>query len=179
LNDSKILSDITFFNLAENEHKTIDIKLRKEIAGTKIIGKVNLENILSLFELSKASTDIIKKNGVVIIWIEPEKEPTKHIFNDIPLLKNELENWGGYFLFLTSSTSEMNNFHPESLKGLPVNSLFASDNQMNMFKKSIELLNPPEISLPFVILADSAGEILFASAGYRIGIGEQILKHIK
>lgn len=179
LNYSKILSDITFFNLAENEHKTLDIKLRKEIAGTKIIGKVNLENILTLYDLSKVSAGNIKKNGVVIIWIEPDKEPTKHIFNDIPLLKNELEIWGGYFLFLTSSTVELNNFHAESHKGLPVNSLFASDNQMNIFRKSIELLTPPEVSLPFVVLADSSGEILFASAGYRIGIGEQILKHIK
>jgi hypothetical protein len=31
LNDSKILSDITFFDLRENEHKTINVRLRRDI----------------------------------------------------------------------------------------------------------------------------------------------------
>ena len=38
LNDSKILSNISFFDLFENEHKTIEVKLRKDINEKKILG---------------------------------------------------------------------------------------------------------------------------------------------
>jgi hypothetical protein len=43
LNDGKILSNISFFDLFENEHKTIEVNLRKDISDNKILGKVNLQ----------------------------------------------------------------------------------------------------------------------------------------
>ena len=43
LNDSKILSNITFFDLSENEHKTIDVKLRKDIQENKILERLILK----------------------------------------------------------------------------------------------------------------------------------------
>ena len=40
LNDSKILSNISFFDLAENEHKTIDVKIRKDILKKRYLAKL-------------------------------------------------------------------------------------------------------------------------------------------
>ena len=37
--------------------------------------------------------------GLVIIWIDPEKEPTRHIFNDLPFLKANLIPGEENFLF--------------------------------------------------------------------------------
>jgi hypothetical protein len=42
ISDSKILSAILFFTLTENEHKTLNIKIRKEMSPPKILGKINL-----------------------------------------------------------------------------------------------------------------------------------------
>ena len=39
LNDSKILSDISFFDLSENEHKTVEVKIRKDLSENKILGQ--------------------------------------------------------------------------------------------------------------------------------------------
>ena len=41
LNDSKILSNISFFDLYENGHKTIDVKIRKDTTVNKIPGKID------------------------------------------------------------------------------------------------------------------------------------------
>jgi transglutaminase-like putative cysteine protease len=179
LNDSKILSNISFFDLSENEHKKIDVKLRKEVFDNKILGRIDLDNVISLFDNKKNNLDRIKDKGVVLIWIEPDKEPTKHIFNDLPLLKRELDSWGGYFLFLSGSLQDGKGFKPEEMKGLPANSLFSIDNQQDALKTSSKNCTPAERSLPYIIMTDKEGNILFTSSGYRIGIGEQILKHIK
>lgn len=179
LNDSKILSKLTFFELSENEHKTIDVRLRRDIQENKILGKINLKNVINLLDATKVSTQDFENKGLVIIWIEPDKEPTKHIFNDLPLLKQELDAWGGYFLFLTGSLRDMKSFDPGIIKGLPDKTLFGTDDQMAVLKSSLDINPSPDTRLPFVVLSDNEGNILFTSAGYMIGIGEQILKHIK
>jgi transglutaminase-like putative cysteine protease len=173
LSDSKILSNISFFDLSENEHKTIDVKIRKDASEKKILGKIDLKKIYTLSHLHNSSQSYVNDKGLVIIWIDPEKEPTKHIFNDLPLLKTELDVWGGKFLFLSDS----NSFNPENVKGLPANSSFGIDNQMSVLKNSLKLNLPPELNLPVVLITDRDGNILFISTGYRIGIGEQILKY--
>jgi transglutaminase-like putative cysteine protease len=179
LNDSKILSSITFFNLSENEHKTIVVKLRKDNSENKILGKINLKNIIKLFDDNKVTLDQVKDKGVVIFWMEPDKEPAKHILNDLPLLKSELDSWGGYFLFLSSSLQDWKRFKPEELKGLPAKSFFGADNQLEILRNSMVIKPLSELRLPYAVMVDKNENILFTSAGYRIGIGEQILKHVK
>lgn len=180
LNDSKILSHISFFDISENEHKTIEVNLRKDISENKTQGKIDLRNIAGLFDENKITLKRITDKGVVIIWIEPDKEPTKHIFNDLPLVKSELDSWGGTFLFLSASLQDGSEFKPEELKGLPTNSWFSTDNLLGVLKKTLETTNSlSDIQLPYVLMSDKNGNILFTSSGYRIGIGEQILKHIK
>jgi transglutaminase-like putative cysteine protease len=179
LNDSKILSNISFFDLSENEHKTIQVKLRKDTSDNKIPSKIDLTNIISLFNHSKIESGRINDKGVAIIWIEPDKEPTKHILNDLPLIKNDLDLWGGYFLFLSGSPGSISGFKPEELKGLPANSLFGVDDQMGGLKNISGCTAASDVSLPYILLVDKSSNILFTSQGYRIGIGEQILKHIK
>lgn len=179
LNDSKILSNIFFFDLSENEHKAIEVKLRKDITDNKILGRIDLENVVGLFKGNRIDPERITDKGVAIIWIEPDREPTKHIFNDLPILKKELDSWGGYFLFLSDVLQDWDGFKPEKINGLPVNTIFGTDNKMGLFKNISGCNASSEINLPYVVLADRNGNILFTSTGYRIGIGEQILKHIK
>ena len=179
INDDKILSTITFFDLSEDEHKTVDVQIRKNLSENMIQGEINLENVINLFDETRVTLEKINDNGVVIIWIEPDKEPSKHIFNDLPVLKSELDSWGGYFLFLSGVSMDGNGFNPESIKGLPQNCLFGIDNNLGVLKNLLKEKSTAEVSLPYVIQADKNGNILFSSMGYRIGIGEQILIHIK
>jgi transglutaminase-like putative cysteine protease len=174
LNDSRILSNISFFDLSANEHKTLNITTRKETAEKNIAGKIDLAKFSELSSVRDLSQCCARDNGLVIIWIDPEKEPSKHIFNDLPLLKEELDSWGGKFLFLSDSP-----FNHMALTGLPANSTFAVDRNMNALKNFVKFNSPVEIVSPVVLVADRDGNIVFVSNGYRIGIGEQILKFIK
>jgi transglutaminase-like putative cysteine protease len=179
LNNSKILSRISFFKLSENERKSVNINLRKDITENKMLGKINLNNILELIPDKNSKLCRGNDKGLVIIWIEPDKEPTKHIFNDLPLLKSELDEWGGDFIFLSTSQQDKNTFDPENLKGLPDLTHFSTDNNLEVLKKSIELSEPADIRFPYVVMTDKNGNIVFTSSGYRIGIGEQLLKNTR
>jgi hypothetical protein len=178
LNDSRILSNISFFDLSENEHKKVEVKIRKDFVEKKILGSIDLKKISSLYHLDNSSQACAKNSGVVIIWIDPEKEPTKHIFNDLPYLKSELDALGTRFLFL-SDTQNVSRFNKEHIKGLPANSSFGADSNMSLLKNSMNLNLSTDRDLPVVLVSDQNGNIVFTSIGYRIGIGEQILKYLK
>ena len=177
--NNSILSNISFFDLSENEHKIVEVNLRKDNLLPKVSGKLDLKNITTLFNESKIPFDRITEKGVTIIWIEPEKEPTKHIFNDLPKFKSEFDSWGGYFLFLYGELPDRSIFRPEELKGFPTNSLFGIDSEMTTLKSISGCTATSDINLPYVVMTDKNGNILFTSAGYRIGVGEQILKYLK
>jgi hypothetical protein len=178
ITDERILSDLTFFELRESEHRELVISLRKENGEKKILGKFDLRKVNNLFDNNNSLRNSIEKQGLVIIWFDPDKEPTKHIFNDLPLLKAELDSWGGYFVFLNGKSSISAGFDPASLKGLPLNSLFANDTNMEILDSSISNEMLPGENLPVVMITDNKGNIIYISAGYRIGIGEQILKQV-
>ena len=180
INDSKILSSETFFELKGNEHKKIEVRLRKDNSAPVILGSVKTDSKFSMSDGSvKKISDLLAK-GLVIAWIEPDKEPTKHVLNDLPHLKKELDKWGGSFVFLTDPESHTGSLTAAQLKSLPGNSKAGSDSNSDMLKQLCGgAVSCSNVRLPLVILVNSRGNILFRSEGYRIGIGEQILKTIR
>ena len=155
LTGSRILSSLSFFDLSDGEHKTVEVKIRKDITGNKILGKIDLKSIISLFDTPGVTREKILEKGVVILWIEPDKEPTKHIFNDLPHLKSELDEWGGYFLFLTDPALKWEGFKNEELKSLPANLFCGYDNKL--LYSDFKSFDPSGIRLPFVVVADREG----------------------
>ena len=176
MNDGKILSTLSFFELKENEHKAIDIKLRKDVSPEEILGTIDLNIKISLPDKSGITFKSIADKGIVLAWIDPDKEPTKHLFNDLPLLKSELDSWGGYFIFLSCQSEASNNFKLESIKGLPANSLSSVDIDSKILQEITKCDSLSDIHYPFLVLTDKNGNIILKSEGYAIGIGEQILQ---
>jgi transglutaminase-like putative cysteine protease len=179
ISDSRILSTLSFFDLKENEHKDLKIEIKKDITPAEILGTFDPKTKIVLSGNRQLSMDSIAAKGIVIIWIEPEKEPTKHIFNDLPLLKTELDNWGGSFVFLTLPDDNVKYFNFPELKGLPEKSFFGMDNSNEILKKASNDIPLSDIRLPYIVLIDKNNNIIFRSEGYRIGIGEQILRKVR
>ncbi len=173
LESGKILVSLDFFDLAENEHKKIEVKLRKDPAAGRILGKIDLSSVRSLVNSLGQKNETLSSKGMVFLWIDPESEPARHFFNDLPHLKKEFDDWGGCFIFLADPASKWEGFRPDELKRMPENLISAHDREIliKTFGK--------EIKLPFVAVSDKNGNIVYTSSGYKIGIGEQILKYIR
>lgn len=179
LDNGRILTRISFFDLSANEHKVLEVEIRKDKSERQILGKADLEKIYSTYNLDNTSRACMKEKGVVLVWFEPDKEPTRHIFNDLPLLKNELDAWGGKFIFISDSLQNGNTSGRQDADGLPDNSSFFTDNKLIAFRQLIKLTDESALNLPEVIVSDKNGNIVYHSAGYKTGIGEQILRNLR
>jgi len=171
-----VLSSVRFFDLEAGERKTVKIELRKQIKPALVMGKIDLDQAFE-HDSIKRNLAAYADTGLIIIWIDNDKEPSKHILNDIPLVRKEFDELGCQLIFLSAPFLKSASYKPELVKGLPGKSLFGFDEDLSILK-SVYGRSPTEIQMPFVLYTDNHGNIYYKSEGYRIGIGEQILKSI-
>lgn len=176
--NGNVLASVSFFRLNPGEKKTITVSLRDIPESEATGGKINLTGELLTRSGEKVNPVSVAVKGIVFIWIEPGREPTRHLLNDLPRLKGEYDAWGGSFIFLTDPARTPDDFTPEDITGTPGNSIFVSDPGLKFMTSALGGVASGR-PLPVVICCNRDGEILFSSEGYRIGTAEQILKKIR
>ncbi len=180
LNDGRILSNISFFDLNPGQHVSVDIKLRKDAPDTEIKGVIDLVALKRLIRDKNYPAAGEPDKGVILAFLEPEKEPSKHFLNDLPGLKADLDTWGGHLIFMiTDSSKNSKVFNLPDYNGLPANSVSVNVEGIDVLKKIWISGSLPDKIYPLIILSDKKGDVLYKSSGYRIGIGDQILKILK
>lgn len=180
-NDGSVTIDTRYFEIDEKEKKTLDIKLPKIEGRIQVQGIVDPNTTVTLNDGRKKSLkELMNKKGLVICFADPDKEPTKHILQDLPLVKQLIEEWGGGILFAVPDDKLSKAFNASVFKDLPKQSLWITDNNRELLKSvagalQIDFSN----NFPLTIYLSTSGGILYSSQGYRIGIGENIIKTIE
>lgn len=170
-----------FFSLKKQQkiHKTNTLLPLESIQ--KIFG--NLDTTLHFQDMQQKKhtlTSLLREKGAVFAILDPSKEPTRHIMVDIPLLKKEFDAQKVPFVFIIPQDKLTTNFSTKNYKRLPQNSLFVIDAKNKFTRKILNSANLSKDSFyPIVIFANKKGEISFLSTGYRIGIGESLLKQMQ
>lgn len=177
-----VLSRIVYFEVKSGETKEVEVKVRESKIDEKPWGKINTEDFLLENYTTKQNVKLseqINNKPFVIIFIDPDKEPTKHVMVDLRPVKNNFEKWGGSVIFLIKPKN-ISGFKKEVFQGLPNQSQFFIDYNESLLKeiskqKALFLEN----DLPVIILGDSNGNLTYFSKGYKIGVGEQLVKNLK
>jgi len=180
LTDGTVLTKLSFFNLRKDETKTVKMELRSSQVKPVIYGKLALS---SGFEKEEGG-EKIKINSlpvektVVLIWIDPDKEPTKHVLLDFQNLKEKFEKWGCGILIIKPGDLKKAKLNKEIMNNLPAQSIHCIDENkvvLNAVKKSTGAHTK---NLPVITVLNNSGEIVYYSEGYKIGVGEQVAKAI-
>lgn len=176
--NGNVMSSVSFLELKPGEDMKLEVDLR-DLPESNLTGtRISLVPTIQLFSGENVSLSSLSGKGLVLVWMEPGKEPTRHLLNDLPGLKEEFDEWGGRFLFITDPDRTPRGFTPETVSGTPENTLFANDPGLGLLR-SLTDNGSRERALPVVICCNSSGEVLFSSEGYRIGTGQQMLKKIR
>lgn len=179
-NDGSVTSDIRYFTLNEGETKALDIALPKTEGRIQVRGIVDMNNRITLADGTETSLkSIANGKGIIICFADPDKEPTKHVLQDIPYQQAELNEWGGGILFLVPDDKISKAFDASVFKGLPDQSVWGVDKNRNLLNTAASALQIEfSNNFPLMIYLSDIGGILYSSEGYQIGIPENILKTI-
>ncbi len=171
-----VLADLTFFNLEENKIDDLNIELRKDYAPVQVIGKI--DNMKGFIKMISGEDKSVNKKGIILAWLDPEKEPSRHFIADLLQNKKELDKWNGSIILLFRSEKEKDLFLNKNTGGLPLKTktTVATDGSLESFQKIVQKKTIAD--LPVVTFIDQGGYIIYYSEGYKIGIGDEILRHL-
>jgi hypothetical protein len=114
----------------------------------------------------------------VLVLLDPDKEPSKHILNDLGPYVDHFNKWGGQFVFAMSSEKAAQAGVLKTYK-LPAKSESGIDKNGNMLNAVSAIYGDGlKDKLPLVLFCDESGNVFMFSSGYKIGAGEQLLKVI-
>lgn len=169
-----VLSSLEFFSISSGEHVTREIKLRETENELEDHGNLDL---IAFHELPGIDSGPVNQSlPLLLAFIEPDKEPTKHFLNDLARVKHDVESWGGKVVMVVREGYDLDE---GQLKGLPEKTTILKAVPGQVLESLWVSGTRPTLNNPVVIIASPDGKIRFLSAGYRIGTAEQILRIIK
>jgi hypothetical protein len=178
LENGTVLSTLTFFTLGKGRWTTVPVSLRVLPGETKPSGKLNLDALqLGIQgEDSRSLADLSSGKRMVIILLDPDKEPSKHVLDELGSYAAQFNHWNGRFLFVMPP-HKINQARILEFFDLPSDNLQGTDLNSNILNDLEKVYGPGlKDRLPLVALCDKDGNVFFFSAGYKIGLGEQLLK---
>ena len=180
--DGSVLSSLTFFEVQKGKTASVDVTVRETRTNPASWAVLDTTG-LAISDLKTGNINslgnLLTPDGAVLVWIDPDKEPTRHVMIDIAATGNTFERWGGRLIFLLDKTKVNSSLNLTNYKGLPTQHIYAFD-QNNEIIGQIEKLKGHALSgnLPLIIVSDSHGNLVYFSEGYKIGAGEQLAKEI-
>ena len=158
---------------------TKNIELRPLEPRDVNYGKIDLQHEVDFAPDKKLPVaDLLKDRELVLCFVDPTREPTKHLFKDIAAFKSQFETWKGNILFVIPSDKRTADFNAAKWH-LPKQSQFIYD-ENSVWMKEILKSSKQEFggNYPLIFIVNSKGELTFKSEGYRIGTGELIYKSL-
>lgn len=175
--DGTALSKLVFFNVKAGEKVTLPVELRALVPRTESHGTLSLSQKTPW---GKTLSECVKDHNLVIAFIDPNREPTRHLLSELETYKSQFENWNGTLAFLVPTDKMTKDLDLQKLaQRLPENSLIMEDKNSNWQNSIIEECDIYfRDNLPLVLVVDEKGNITFKSEGYRIGTGELLFKSL-
>jgi transglutaminase-like putative cysteine protease len=172
-----VFSKLNFFNIEPGKTTEMTISLRKDLVPQEIFGILNIKSFLQVIDRQQP-VNVNADKGIIIAWLDPLTEPSRHFIADLVLKKDEFNKWNGNILLFFHNEKEKTDFISKNGTALPssVTYLVTGKETLNQFINSIS--KPIGQRLPLVSFINKKSEIIYLSEGYRIGIGDDLLRSI-
>ena len=116
--------------------------------------------------------------GMIIAWIDPLTEPSRHFIADLISKKEDLNKWGIPIFLLFKSEPERSDFVNKNASLLPasVSCMTSTSEAFGQFMNSLR--KPLADQFPVVAYINKQSDITYLSEGYRIGTGDDLVRSI-
>lgn len=179
--NGSVLSNVTFFTVQPGKITCLELIMRENAEDVQVIGSMNPEALFTPEGMDKPQS-ILSTTGrgyFIVGILGARQEPTNHALRDLARLQGEFEKWNRQMVLLFPDEQQLKKFDAGEFRTLPANITFGVDNNKaitGMLTKEMKLADSN--TLPIFVIADTFGRVVFVSQGYRIGLGDQMLKII-
>ncbi|WHY21004.1 transglutaminase domain-containing protein [Paenibacillus sp. G2S3] len=177
LKDGTVLIKFTYFHIAEGEENKLVMQYRQSTLEIPVYGKVErLKQLTSWAGVEQTFADLLDGKGAYVAWLEPEREPSKHLLRELSELKHEFDVLGAPIILVVGDKQWTASFHPEDYPDLPANTVFVRDSTYNLLPELFASSHASEAGFPHLIIVDREDQIRYISSGYKIAASKEAIQ---
>lgn len=177
LKDGTVRVRFTYFTVRAGEQTDCSLTFREPMLEIPMLGTMNRESDLIMGNGTvKSLGDLIGTSGAIVAWLEPEREPTKHLIREIGELAEPLTELGAPIIFVVGDSEWASSFDPGSYSKLPSCAIFARDSSYASLPCFISEPSASEAGFPHLFVLDGQDQIRYTASGYKIGTGKEALQ---
>lgn len=177
LSDGTILARMVQTLLEGNRTRKLPLTLRRNFTPPPLYGSVEPSKLRETLLASGIKANPAK--GIVMAWIDPDTEPSRHLVADLITKAKEIETWKGSVILFCPGTDATDQFVRMDKQKLPGNVIVTSNDHFPL-QRIVPTLNIPVTeNYPVVLFISPKGFFNFFSEGYRIGSGDELVKLMK
>ncbi|OZQ60173.1 transglutaminase [Paenibacillus sp. VTT E-133280] len=177
IKDGTVLIKLTYFHIAEGEEKKLVMKYRQSTLEIPVYGKVKrLEQLSSWTGVEQTFADLLGGKSAYVAWLEPEREPSKHLLRELSELKHEFNALGAPIILVVGEEQWTVSFRPEDYPDLPTNTVFVRDSTNNLLPEFFASSQASEAGFPHLIIVDREDQIRYMSSGYKIAASKEAIQ---
>ncbi|MPQ46791.1 transglutaminase domain-containing protein [Marinifilum sp. N1E240] len=178
--DGTVYTHLNHFKIAEGEKELLSLTFRDPEVESKVLGQIDLnETVLDSKSKTIPLSQLKKQNTILLMWLEPGKEPTRHLMEEFKDAKPKYENWDGHIGVLQAEGIQAEAMSESFFKNMPENYSVYKDSKDSLLSAvKAELGISGKIQKPLLLALNQKGEIIFTSNGYKIGVHEHLLKRL-
>ncbi|WP_422658732.1 transglutaminase domain-containing protein [Paenibacillus sp. EC2-1] len=178
LKDGTVRARFSYFTVSAAEQTTVTLTYRETTSEIPVLG--TLDRSSSLLQLDGSTEvllgDLIGTEGAITAWIEPEREPTKHLFRELSEIAEPLDKLGSPIVLIVGDSEWTASFNPANYPNLPARTVFVRDSSYASLPDFISKSPASEAGFPHLFVLDALDQIRYTSSGYKIGTGKEALQ---
>ena len=176
--DGEVLSHLVFFNLKQGETTEQELTIKPLVPRqAETYGTITDDTEIEIDGKMVNLKTMAKDKPLVLCFIDPNREPTKHTLKEFGAMHETYENWGGNVLMVVPQEKLTEPFSAAKWN-LPKQTIVATDNNGLMEKILSDTKQEYNDNPPLIFIVDAEGRLTFRSEGYRIGTAELIYKSL-
>jgi hypothetical protein len=174
-NDGEVLSHLEFFNIKQDETTIRKIKIRPlEDRPNGFYGFISDDTQIEVNGKILNIVDMAKDSPLVLCFIDPNREPTKHVLKELEEMRKLYEKLNINIMMIIPQEKLTESFSAAKWN-LPKQTIVANDNNGLLEKILSDTKQKYDDNPPLIFIIDKNGKIFFRSEGYRIGTANRIL----
>lgn len=173
--DGSVLAAVEFLMLRDGDSAEYELNIRDDDSRPVPLGRIAPELLPQDMHLPESLAEE-QARAFILLWIERGTEPVSHALLDIAREKAALQRHPAAVLLAGQSMTRAE-LDAVAKRSFPDGTMVSADGSAELLGALERELHLPEgFVLPLIVICGADGEITFASTGYTIGVGTQILR---
>lgn len=170
LKDGTARVRLSYFTVRAGETTEVPLTFRETPIHIPVLGAFEPDMAITRMDGEPAELDrLLGTEAAIVAWIEPEREPTKHLLRELMELAEPLDRLGTPIILLTGEMERTASFNPADYSTLPARAVFARDASQAALPDLFAQASASEAGFPHLSVVDRRRQIRYAASGYRIG----------